>query len=155
MRRALLVLLLVVPLAAVGCGKSAKEHRQDFLAKGIGICSHFSTLQNEVRFPMGNPLAAKTSHVQRAQWGLALTQIVNFGRQEVRGLRKLKAPKDLRDRFEQMLDTKEAAFDDLAKSADAAKRNHTAEIKAPADAGRAKLSQAGMLAKAVGLPKCA
>jgi hypothetical protein len=153
-RRALLVVLLALPFAAAGCGKSDAEKRTEFFTAARGICGHFARLQNDVRFPEGNPLAAKMTHVSRAQWGLALNQIVNYGRQEVRGLRKLKAPKDLRERFEQMLDVKDAAFDDLAKGADAAKRNRIAEIEAPVVAGRAKLAQATKLAKAVDLSAC-
>ena len=149
-------LVLVVALAATGCGgESAAKRKKDFLAKATSICSHFSELQNQVQFPSGNPLAARTSHTSRAQWGLALNQIVNYGREEVRGLRKLKAPKDLQERFQELLDTKEQAFDDLAKAADAAKRNHTAEIKPPVTAGRKKLGRTSKLARAISLPSCA
>jgi hypothetical protein len=153
-RRAILAILLLVPLVALGCGKSTAEKRKEFFTEARGICGHFSRLQNDVRFPEGNPLSAKMTHVSRAQWGLALNQIVNYGRQEVRGLRKLKPPKDIRDKFEQLLDTKDAAFTDLAEGADAAKRNRISEIKVPVTAGRAKLAQATKLAKDVDLPVC-
>ena len=155
-RWSLSALVFVVALAATGCGgESPAKRKKDFLAKATSICSHFSALQNQVQFPSGNPLAARTSHASRAQWGLALNQIVNYGREEVRGLRKLKAPKDLRERFQELLDTREQAFDDLAKAADAAKRNRTAEIKPPVTAGRKKLGRASKLAKAISLPSCA
>jgi len=155
-RWSLLALVLVVALAATACGgESAAKRKKDFLAEATSICSHFSELQNQVQFPSGNPLAARTSHTTRAQWGLALNQIVNYGRQEVRRLGKLKAPKDLRERFQELLDTKGQAFDDLAKGADAAKRNHTDEIKAPVTAGRKRLARARTLAKAISLPSCA
>jgi hypothetical protein len=154
MGRSLVAMLLLVPLAAAACGENSKQQRQKFLAEANGICGHFGTLQNQVRFPSANPLGVRTSHADRARWGLALNQIVNYGRQEVRRLRKLK-PEDLRERFEKMVGTKEAAFDDLATGADAAKRNHRSAIKAPVDAGRAKLARASSLAKALGLPKCA
>jgi hypothetical protein len=155
-RWSLAALVLVVALTATGCGgESAAKQKQDFLAKATSICSHFSELQNQVQFPSGNPLSARASHTSRAQWGLALNQIVNDGREEVRGLRKLKPPKDLRDRFQELLDTKEQAFDDLAKAADAAKRNHVAEIKPPVTAGRKKLAHGTQLARAISLPSCA
>ena len=153
-RRAILAVLLVLPLVAVGCGKSSAEKRKEFFTEARGICGHFSRLQNDVRFPEGNPLSAQMTHVSRAQWGLALNQIVNYGRQEVRGLRKLKAPKDIGDKFEQLLDMKDSAFNDLAKAADAAKRNRISEIRAPTVAGRAKLTQAGKLANDVDLKVC-
>jgi hypothetical protein len=149
-------LVVVVALAAAGCGgESAAKRKKDFLAEATSICNHFSELQNQIQFPSGNPLAARTSHTTRAQWGLALNQIVNYGRQEVRGLRKLKAPKDLRERFQELLDTKDQAYNDLAKAADAAKRNRTAEIKPPVTAGRKKLAQGTKLARAISLPSCA
>jgi hypothetical protein len=153
-RRALLPVLLLFALAAAGCGKSAEEQRRDFLSNAGSVCSHFAMLQNQIAFPTGNPTDSGLSHTTRAQWGLALNQIVNYGRQETRRLRKLEPPEDLRDRFERLLDAKEAAFDDLAKGADAAKRNRVSQIAAPVNAGRAKLAQVEKLAKAVGLPAC-
>lgn len=155
MRRPLLGVLLVVAVALSGCGGNAKKERQEFLASANNICSHFGDQQNEVRFPSVNPLAIGISHADRARWALSLKQIVDLGQQEVRALQKLKPPKDLEDRFQAMLDLESAAFADLAKGADAAKRNHRTEIKAPIDAGRATLTQASKLAKAVGLPSCA
>jgi hypothetical protein len=156
MRRSLLGLLLVAALAAGGCGGgNPKKERQQFLAKANATCSQYESLQNQVQFPSVNPLATGTSHEDRARWGLALKQIVDLGRQEVKVLGKLKPPAELRDRYQEMLNLKSAAFDNLAKGADAAKRNHRTGIKAPIDAGRAKLTQASKLAKAVGLPSCA
>jgi hypothetical protein len=155
MRRVLPGVLLVTAVAVAGCGGNPKKERQQFLAKANAICNQFETQQNEVRFPSVNPLAAVTSHADRARWGLSLKQIVDLGREEVKSLRKLKAPKDLSDRFQQMVDSKDAAFGDLARAADAAKRNHPTQIKAPADAGRAKLAKVSKLAKALGAPRCA
>ena len=67
-RWSLAALVLVVALAATGCGgESAAKRKKDFLAQATSICSHFSELQNQVQFPSGNPLAAPTSHVTRAQ----------------------------------------------------------------------------------------
>jgi hypothetical protein len=155
MRVYLLALALVLAFAATACGKSSKQKRQEFITHANAICIHFSTLQNEVRFPESNPLARGTTHRERAMWGLALNQVINYGRQQIRGLRRLKPPKDLHDRFEEMLALKTAAFDYLAKGADAAKRNHRTKIKPPVDAGRKKLAQVSTLARKIGLPKCA
>lgn len=153
-RRSLPTLALALVLAAAGCGGNGKKERQSFLDRANALCSHFEALQNNVQFPTGNPLAADTSHVTRAQWGLALNQIVNYGRQEIRGLQKLKAPKDLRDTVEQMIAKKETGYDQLAKGADAAKRNHPGEINAPVAAGRKALAEAAVLANKAGLPQC-
>lgn len=149
-----LAIVLAVLVAVAGCGQSAKERRQEFLVKARTVCSHFATLQNEVQFPSVNPLAASTTHAARAQWGLALDQIINYGRQQVRGLQKLKPPKDLKPRFGELIDTKTAAYDELAKGADAAKRNHRAEIEQPVSSARKKLAQASSVAKALGLASC-
>lgn len=156
MRRSLLGLLLIAALAAGGCGGgNQKKERQQFLAKANATCSQYENLQNAVQFPSVNPLATGTSHADRARWGLALKQIVDLGRQEVKVLGKLKPPTDLRDRFQEMLDLKTAAFDDLSKGAEAAKRNHPTEIKAPIDAGRARLARVSKLARKLGVPRCA
>jgi hypothetical protein len=154
-RRLLLGLPLVVALAA-GCGGSTdpKKERQEFLAQANAICSQYTTKQNEVRFPIANPIAPETSHADRARWGLSLKQVVDFGRQEVKSLRELEAPDDLRERFDELVDVKEAAFDDLAKGAEAAKRDKWNEIEKPVNAGRAKLARVTTLAKELGAGKC-
>jgi hypothetical protein len=154
--RWLLVVPALVALVAAGCGgESAAKRRKDFLTKGNSICKHFEDLQNQVRVPTVNPLADKTSHVARAQWGLGIKQLAYLGTQEVRTLGKLEPPKDLASAFQEFLTTKGGAFADLLQGADAAKRNHTSEIKAPIDAGRAALGKASKQARALGLATCA
>ena len=154
--RWLLVVLALVALAAAGCGgEGAAKRKKDFLTEGNSICKHFEDLQNQVRVPTVNPLAAKTSHVARAQWGLGIKQIAYLGTQEVKTLGKLKPPQELESGFRLLLDTKGGAFADLLQGADAAKRNHISGIKAPIDAGRAALAKASKQARALGLPKCA
>jgi hypothetical protein len=155
MRMSLLGLLLVIVVAAAGCGANPKKQRQEFLAKANAICGHFEDKQNQVLFPSVNPLAADISHADRAEWGLSLNQVVDLGLEEVKSLRKLKPPGDLRGRFQEMVDTKEAAFNDLAKSANAAKRNRRTLIKAPTQAARAKLTRVSVLAKQIGMRHCA
>jgi hypothetical protein len=154
-RRSLLGLSLVVALAA-GCGGGGNptKERQEFLARANTICSQFTAKQNEVRFPIANPIARDTSPTDRARWGLSLKQVIDYGRQEVKVLRELEPPENLRERFDELVDTKEAAFNDLAKGADAAKRNKRTEIAKPVNAGRAKLTRATTLAKNLGAAKC-
>jgi hypothetical protein len=150
------LLTLGCALAACGCGSGdPKKERREFLAKANAICNQYEAEQNAVRFPSVNPLSAAVSHTDRARWGLALKQIVDLGRQEVKALRDVEAPKALRDRFQELIDRKTSAFGDLARGADAAKRNHRTQIKAPVDSGRKKLAGIAKLAQALGAPKCA
>jgi hypothetical protein len=72
----------------------------------------------------------------------------------VKALGKLKPPKELEERFQRLLTTKTGGFADLFDGADAAKRNHVAEIKAPINAGRAALADAAKQAIALGLAAC-
>jgi hypothetical protein len=159
MRRAALALtlvLLVAVVAASGCGsRNPVKERQKLRREANAICAHFERLQNDVRFPSVNPLAARTTHMDRARWAVALKQIVELGWAEVRSLQRLETPEELRDRFQKLVSAKKAAYDDLATGADAAKRNHPALIKRPVNAGRAKLARASVLAKALGVRQCA
>jgi hypothetical protein len=151
----LLALAGASALVAAGCGgESSAKKKEEFLAKANSTCKHFEDQQNQVQVPSVNPLAAKTSHAARAQWGLAIKQLAYLGTQEVKALGKLKPPKELADRFQQLLTTKGGAFADLLEGADAAKRNHVSEIKAPIDAGRVALAQATRQARALGLKQC-
>ncbi|MFL5962537.1 MAG: hypothetical protein ACJ757_06545 [Gaiellaceae bacterium] len=153
-KSALAWLLLLIVFVTSACGSNPAQERKTFLARANSTCNHFQTLQNNVQFPSINPLSTSPSHADRARWGLALKQIVDLGRDEVRALQKLKPPKDLQARFRTMIDTKTLAFDDLAKAADAAKLNHRTEIKPPTTAAQTKLAQAAKVAKALGLPRC-
>jgi len=153
-KSALAWLLLLVVFLTSACGSNPAKERKTFLARANSTCTHFQTLQNNVQFPSINPLSTRPSHADRARWGLALKQIANLGRDEVRMLQNLKPPKDLQTRFRTMIDTKTSAFDELAKAADAAKLNHRTEIKPLTTAAQKKLAQAAKLAKGLGLPKC-
>ena len=156
MRSLLAGALLVVALTLAGCGGGdPKKEKREFLASANSICNQYEVLQNAVRFPSVNPLSASVSATDRARWGLSLKQVVDYGRQEVKSLRKLDAPKDLDDRFQEMVATKSAAFEELARGADAAKRNHRTLIEAPVNAGRAKLGRVSTLARQLGAPRCA
>jgi hypothetical protein len=151
----LLALAGASALVAAGCGgESSAKKKEEFLAKANAICKHFEGLQNQVQVPSVNPLAAKTTHTGRAQWGLGIKQLAYLGTQEVNALGKLKPPKELADGFQQLLATKSGAFADLMQGADAAKRNHVSEIKAPINAGRTALAQATKQARALGLKEC-
>jgi hypothetical protein len=156
MKLRLLGLILLVCALASGCGGSgnSKKDRTQFLAKANGICDHYNQLQNQVTFPSVNPLEPGLTHVARAQWGLALKQVAQLGHAEVRALRKLDPPSDLQGGFREMVDTKQGAFDDLTRAADAAKLNHPTKIKPPTTAGQAKLARVTTLAKKLGTPKC-
>ncbi len=72
----------------------------------------------------------------------------------MKALGKLKPPKELEERFRRLLTTKSGGFADLLDGADAAKRNHVSEIKAPINAGRAALADASKQAIALGLAAC-
>jgi hypothetical protein len=141
-------------VAAAGCGGSSAKKKEDFLSQANAICKHFEDLQNQVQVPSVNPLAAKTSHAARAQWGVGIKQLAYLGTQEVKALGKLKPPKELEQDFQQLLTTKGGAFADLLQGADAAKRNHISAIRAPINAGRAGLAQATKQARALGLKQC-
>ncbi|HZR92817.1 MAG TPA: hypothetical protein VFA44_10495, partial [Gaiellaceae bacterium] len=118
------------------------------------ICKHFNDLQNQVVVPNVNPIGKKATHAQRAQWGVAIKQLGYLGTQEVKALDRLKPPKELADDFQALVTTKAGAFADLLQGADAAKRNHVSQIKAPIDAGRAALAKATTQARALGLKEC-
>jgi hypothetical protein len=148
-------LAVVFSLTAAGCGESSAKKKEEFLAKANAICKHFEGLQNQVQVPSVNPLAAKTSHVARAQWGLGIKNLAYLGTQEVKELGKLKPPKELKDEFERLLTTKQGAFTQLLEGADAAKRNHITEIRGPINAGRAALAEASGQARRLGLNECA
>jgi hypothetical protein len=151
----LLALAGASALVAAGCGgESSAKKKEEFLTKANSICKHFEDLQNQVQVPSVNPLAPKTSHAARAQWGLGIKRLAYLGTQEVNALGKLKPPKELADRFQQLLTTKSGAFADLLEGADAAKRNHVSAIKAPINAGRVALAQATKQARALGLKQC-
>jgi hypothetical protein len=142
-------------VAAAGCGgESSAKKKEEFLRQANSICRHFEDLQNQVQVPSVNPLAAKTSHTARAQWGLGIKRLAYLGTQEVKALGKLKPPKDVDEAYGRLLTTKGGAFADLLQGADAAKRNHVSEIKEPIDAGRAALAQATKQARALGLMQC-
>jgi len=156
-KRALIAgaLAAALAVAAAGCGgSSSAKKKEDLVKEANAICKHFEDLQNQVQVPSVNPLAAKTSHAARAQWGLGIKQLAYLGTQEVKALGKLEPPKELEQRFQELLTTKGGAFADLLQGADAAKRNHISAIKAPINAGRAGLAQATKQARALGLPKC-
>jgi hypothetical protein len=148
------VLLCALAALAAGCGESSTKKAEKFFQQAKAICKHFEDLQNQVQVPSVNPLDPKTSHTARAKWGLGIKQIADLGTQEVKALAKLKPPKQLEGDYQRLLTTKGGAFADLQKGADAAKRNHISEIKAPIDAGRAELAQATRQARALGLKEC-
>jgi hypothetical protein len=147
-------LAVVFSLLAAGCGKSAADKKREFLAEANRICKNFEAQQNQVNVPSVNPVAADATHAQRAEWGLAIKNLAYLGTQEVKALGKLDPPKDIADEFQALLTTKGSAYADLLQGADAAKRNHVAEIRRPIEAGRAALDKAKSQARALGLKEC-
>ena len=145
---------VVFSFVAAGCGESGAKKKKEFLTEGNKICAHFEGLQNQVLVPTLNPISAKATHLQRAQWGVAIKQLAYLGAQEVKTLGKLKAPKDLADDFQALLTTKGGAFASMTQGARAAEQNHVSEISAPIKAARDGLAQATKQAKALGLPAC-
>src|SRR5947207_14585535 len=110
MRGALVALLIAVALVAAGCGKG-RLSREDFVQQANADCKLYESRQDAVTFPTVNPIAEKTTHTQRAEWGLALKQIVDLGDQELRALRKLRPPKELENRYEDLLSAWQQAYD--------------------------------------------
>lgn len=155
MRASFVLVLGAVAAAASGCGSSQHDTRAAFIAEAGRICSHFSSLQNQVQFPSTNPVASGISHAARAEWGVALKQVAYFGTQEAKALRSLDPPERLAARFGELLATKDAAYAALLRGADAAKRNHPALVRREVLDGRAQLARAAAQAKALGAPRCA
>jgi hypothetical protein len=145
---------LALALAAAGCGATSGARQRGFLAHANRICSHFSALQNEVQFPSVDPLVHSTTHAARAEWAVSLKRVAYLGKQEVKTLRQLRAPTELQRGFTILIDTKDAAFDDLLTGADAARRNDVAHIAQPVAAGRSKLARSAVLAKRLGAQRC-
>jgi hypothetical protein len=163
MRWSALGVLLVGTLAA-GCGggdsgaKTPQERNQErrvFLNQANAICTQYRFQQNQIQFPSTNPVAPRTTHAQRAQWGLALKRIVDLGRRQVKALRELEPPDQLRVRFDGVVDALETAFDALGEAAEAGKRNKPATIQTAVARGRAALGRVSTLARAMGLAGCA
>jgi hypothetical protein len=146
------VLLLVVVLAA-GCG-SGRLSREKLVERANAICKSYDTQQNSLPFPSTDPIAPKTSFRERAQWGAALNQIVNLGRQEMKALRKLKPPKELEPAWNRLLAAKDSSYDSLSASATAAKRNRPDELKRIGAVSRRKLTKVTSLADAFGVRDC-
>ena len=157
MRKALVavsvVMAVAVALVAAGCGKS-RMSRADFVAKANADCKLYESRQNAIQFPTVNPIAAKTTHTQRAEWGLALKQVVDIGDAEIKELRKLSPPKELADHYEDLLNAWQEAYDTLRTGSVAAKKNDPETLKKKVPAGRAQLAKVGEQAKALGLTSC-
>lgn len=147
-------LLLVAAVVVSGCGASATTERHRFVDKASGVCSHFSTLQNEVQFPSTDPVAAATTHAARAEWAVSLKQVAYLGTQEVRSLRAIDAPAPLVAGFVSLVSTKASAYAHLLAAADAAKRNRVPALRVATSAGRADLARAATLATQLGLKAC-
>jgi hypothetical protein len=140
--------------AAAGCGESRLD-RQELLTKANAICASYERRQNEVQVPSVDPTNPATPFRLRAQWGAAINQIALFGRQEVDALRKLSPPEEFERRFQRLLTAKDAAFDGLAETADAAKRNRPQKAKTAGHAAQVKLAKVKTFADALGAKSCA
>jgi hypothetical protein len=161
--RSILLGVLLASTLAAGCDGSSKpqtpeeraQERRVFLNKANAICQQHRNEQNQVQFPSVNPVAAKTTHAQRAMWGLALKRIVDIGRREIKLLRELEPPEDLRVRYDRVVTTLEDAFDGLSAAAEAGKRNRPAQIQSNVARARVDLANVTKLANAMGLAGCA
>jgi hypothetical protein len=163
MRWSALGVLLVGTLAA-GCGggdsspaspQERNQERRVFLNRANAICTEYRFKQNQVLFPSTNPVARRTTPAQRAQWGLSLKRIVDLGRQQVKALRELEPPEQLRVSYERVVAALEDAFDALSEAAEAGKRNKPATIQTAVARGRMALARVTRLANAAGLTGCA
>ena len=140
--------------AAAGCGESRLD-RQELLTKANAICASYDKRQNEVQVPSVDPTNPATPFRLRAQWGAAINQIALLGRQEVDALRKLRPPEEFEGRFQRLLTAKEAAFDGLAATGNAAKRNRPQKTKTAGAAAQVKLARVKTSADALGAKRCA
>ena len=147
------ILVLVCTFLAAGCG-SDRLNREELLARADRICKTYDMQQNSLPFPSTDPTASTTSFRERAQWGAALNQIVLLGRQEGVALEKLRPPEALEADYRRLLDAKDAAYDSLAATADAAKRNQPDRIKKLGAVGRKRLAEVTKLADAFGVSEC-
>ena len=154
MRRALVAVSLAVVLSAAACGGKSRLSRADFLSKATVNCKAYEAKQNAIVFPTVNPVGTKTTHAERAQWGLALKQIVDIGDQELKELRKLRLPKDLQASYTSLLASWQHAYDTLRAGAVAAKRNDVATLKQKVPQGRRELGEVSKRAKPLGLTGC-
>lgn len=161
--RSILLGVLLASTVAAGCGGDSKpktpqerqQERRVFLNKANAICEQHRAEQNQVQFPSVNPVAPKSTHAQRAQWGLALKRIVDIARREIKLLRELEPPEELRVRYNRVVTTLEDAFDGLSAAAEAGKRNRPAQIQSNVARARVDLANVTKLATAMGLPGCA
>jgi hypothetical protein len=161
--RSIVLGVLLASTLAAGCGGGSKpktpqerqQERRVFLNKANGLCTQFRSEQNEVQFPSGDPTARTATHAQRAVWGLALKRIVDIGRREIKALRELEPPEELRVRYAKVVTTLEDAFNGLSAAAEAGKRNRPAQIESNVARARADLDAVSKLANAMGLPGCA
>jgi hypothetical protein len=154
MRRALVAVSLAVVLLAAACGGKSRLSRADFVSKATVNCRAYEAKQNAIVFPTVNPVGKKTTHAERAQWGLALKQIVDIGDQELKELRTLRPPKELQDSYDRLLASWQHAYDTLREGAVAAKRNDVAGLKQKVPEGRRKLAEVSKQAKPLGLTGC-
>jgi hypothetical protein len=153
MRKGLAALLVAVVLVAAGCGKG-RLSRADFIAEANADCKLYESRQNQVQFPTVDPISETATHTQRAEWGLALKQILDIGDAEIKELRKLRPPEELENHYEDLLNSWQQAFDTLRDGAVAAKKNDLATLKTKVPAGRAQLAKIAPQAKALGLSDC-
>jgi hypothetical protein len=154
MKRALVAVSVAVVLVAAACGGPSRLSRDDFVAKANADCRLYESRQNAVQFPTVDPIAAKATHTQRAEWGLALKQIVDIGDAEVMELRKLNPPKELENHYVDLLNAWQEAYNTLRDGAVAAKKNDPETLKKKVPAGRAQLAKVAEQAKALGLSSC-
>ena len=155
MRRALAAVSLAAVLAAAGCGGKGRLGRQEFVSKANSICATYEAQQNAVTFPTVNPVAKKTTHAQRAEWAVALKQIVDLGDAEIRALRKLRPPKELQERYDAVLTEWQRAYDTLREGSVGAKQNDVPTLKKKVPDGRRQLLAVSQKVSVLGLETCA
>jgi len=147
--------VLAATLVAAGCGGDGRLDREELVTRANEICTAYDAKQNDVLVPSVDPTNPATPFRQRAMWGAAINQIAQIGHQEVKALRKLRPPEVLEGRFEKLLAAKDEGFDELAKTAQAAKRNNPGRVKTAGRTARAKLATVTKLANELGVDKCA
>lgn len=154
MNKLLAAFLLAASIVVGGCGASATTERHRFVEQATAVCSHFSSLQNEVQFPSTDPVARTTTHAARAEWAVSLKQVAYLGTQEVKSLRALEAPDPLAAQYVTLLSAKANAYGHLLAAADAAKRNRVPALRSATAAGKVELARATTIAAQLGMRAC-
>jgi hypothetical protein len=155
---------LVLAVAAAGCGNGGtgaggtggggeeRLTKAAFISQADAICATAHTKEQAIDFPSVDPQSATDD--QMNQLAEALDKAVDVDRQEIDDLRKLNAPADFADGFDESMNELSEGLDHAEKAADAARDGKKEEITKELAAVEAKANEANDRAKAYGLKIC-